>query len=315
MTKAIKEPMRKGLLIVALLGSIFCIFVLASYEDGMEDKAEYVEVSEKDTREMQEAISGAYATMSTLGAFVSSDGTTASLSDLEIDALVKSYNEKVNRYYAKEAVEYTEYKAMNEEYLRYSFKNPVEIYNRIDGGVKSCDINSIRMDASGEKATIDANLIKWSISVSAYPASESTGQDEMIYIVTPSIGKFHIVNQVVKEDGVWKVLQTDEYTLIESGYDNDLRDRTLADYDIDKNVTMTTDDGHVCKISNAEVETIFEGLSASKDFTIREATIAIQENLDVYETEFSSFEQALKVANSLDVLSGNYFTLGEVLSK
>ena len=119
--------------------------------------------------------------------------------------------------------------------------------------------------------------------------------------------------QVVKEDGIWKVLKTDAHTLVESGYDAGCRDRVLADYDDNEAVTMKSDDGHVYKITDAEAETILENLAASKDREVQAAVVAVQKNLNAYKTEYDSVQAALTAAKELDVLNGNYFALGEAL--
>ena len=269
--------------------------------------------SGQDEKAIQETIAGAYTTMNRLGVFVSEDGTTASLTDAEIDTLIQEYNQSVDTYYAKESPQYNEYKAANAEYLKVSFRDPQEIYNRMDGGVKQCEIHSIKMDAGGQSATVDADVTKWSLAVSGWQDPESDTQDELFYIVTPSIGKFHVIHQVVKEDGTWKVLKTDEYTLVESGYDAGCRDRVLADYDDNEAVTMKSDDGHVYKITDAEAETILDRLAASKDREVKAAAVAVQKNLNAYKTEYDSVQAALTAAKELDVLKGNYFALGEAL--
>ena len=129
---------------------------------------------------IQETITGAYETMQGMGVFVSPDGTTAEFSDEEIDAMVQDYNSKVDRYYAKEAGQYAEYMAANEDYLRNAFKAPSEIYNVIDSGVLSCDIQSIRMEDDGQTAVVTSDVLKWSNAISSWQSLEGA-QEEPVF--------------------------------------------------------------------------------------------------------------------------------------
>lgn len=292
-----KDFAAKALLLAAALGLSLCMVAFAA-SDGSEEQVG-VAVSVQDRQEMQQALEGAYTALTTLGVFVSEDGTTASLSEEAIAASIEAYNEAVDRCYTQASEERTEYKAMHEEYLRRVFRQPQEIYNRVDGGVSRCDIQSIQMEPDGQQATVDAQLIKWSTAISSLP---SENLQPLTYRVTPSVGKIHVVVQMKKEDGLWKVNRTDEYTILESGYGTDLQ-----------NSTLSSCAQRVDSITDTEAQTILRQLSASPDIQIRQTASAVQQNLTAYQTTFASFAEARAAAAQLDVPRGNYFTLNEAL--
>lgn len=105
-----------------------------------------------------------------------------------------------------------------------------------------------------------------------------------------------------KEDGLWKVNRTDEYTILESGYGTDLQ-----------NSTLSSCAQRVDSITDTEAQTILRQLSASPDIQIRQTASAVQQNLTAYQTTFASFAEARAAAAQLDVPRGNYFTLNEAL--
>jgi hypothetical protein len=291
---------------------VFAVLLLSGVGGTVLDGIRGGLVSAQERAEIQETIAGAYEAMAKLGAFPSEDGTTANLSDEELDEMIRQYNEIVQGSYATEATQYTAYPEMNQEYLREIFRAPEEIYNRLDGGVTQCDINKIRMDKTGKKATVDASVIKWSVAV--YQWKEASVSGEPYYSVTPSIGKNHVVVQVVREDGTWRVSETEEYTLLESGYNRVLRDRVLGKYDLDKSLT-TTEDGVICKISDSEADTILAALEESGNESLAKTAASLQQNLAAYRTKYPTVAQAIQAAKGLDVPRGNYFALAEELKQ
>ena len=300
-----KTALRMVVLIVCIIAFSF-VMSAAYYNDPNEEMA-------AEQAEIKDTITGAYTTMSLLGSFASEDGTTANLSEEELDALVEDYNDRVNLYYSKDSTQNSAYQSMNEEYLRCGFRNPVDIYNVINGGVYRCDIHSIKSEDNGNQAIVDANVIKWNTAISSWSENEPESKGTY-FLVTPSIGKVHVIVRMVKEGNTWKILGTEEYTPMASGYDKAIRDYVLKKYDVDKTATMKGENGKLLTITDREAETILQEFSRSEDPAVRQSAAALQENLSVYGKHFVTFEEAYAAASALDVPNGNYYALEAALN-
>ena len=167
------------------------------------------------------AVLGAENVQLALGAYVSEDGTTAQLTDAEIQAQLDAYNAEVDRYYALDNVCREEYKDWNETMLRDSFVD--ETFYRLEGGVLDYQFHGVKFNADKTEATVK-------LSATAYNKWISETEDGD-YWIQCCAGNTEQTAVMVKEDGDWKLLCYDSYQKQEDWMPQDiLSDHGTAAY-------------------------------------------------------------------------------------
>ncbi len=212
-----------------------------------------------------------------IGHFESDNGKTDQLSEEQIQAYIDDFNAKMDKYYSSDNVCRQTYKEINEQRLRKDAKDTV-LY-KVDGGVLDCTCSNIKLSADGTSATMDVVLVEWGNWVE----QNEEGQME----VTAPTGQNTMSVTMVKEDGQWKLQAIHDMT---------------AYFGADA----------ISDLQEAEQKASAKGRSAASVYSAEQ-----QEQLqafDEYEqktlfTEYDSFSEALKAAESIDPNEINPFPL------
>lgn len=144
--------MKKKVLILII--SVF-IILSGTFMIGLTGK-EDVQNSEADN--IKNALQGAFETEMQLGSFQSSDGTTSTLTDAELDQLIDDYSRKVDKYYLKSYFKQESYSWLNEYYLRSYFKT--HIGSCQGGGASDCVIDELEFPSENQ-AKVTGSIACW----------------------------------------------------------------------------------------------------------------------------------------------------------
>lgn len=212
-----------------------------------------------------------------IGHFESDNGKTDQLSEEQIQGYIDDFNAKMDRYYSSENGCRQTYKEINEQRLRKDAKNAVEY--KVDGGVLSCTTENIKLRADGKTATMHVVYVDWGNWVE----QNESGQIE----VTAPTGQTSADVTMVKEDGQWKLQSMDDMTVC-FGAD------AISD------------------LQEAEQNVSAKGRSAVSVYSAEQQEQ--MQTFDEYEqkttgTEYDSFSEALKAAESIDPNEVNPFPL------
>ena len=224
---------------------------------------------------IKEAFIGAENVSQQIGHFESDNGKTDQLSEEQIQGYIDDFNAKMDRYYSADNICRQTYKEINEQYLRKDAKDTIAY--TVDGRVLDCTCSKIKMGADGTSATMHVVFVEWENWV-------EEKEDGQIGVTAPT-GQISADVTMVKEDGQWK-LQTinDMVALFGADAITDLQEAE----------------------QNADAKGRAVAYSAEQQEQMRVFDEYEQKTLG---TEYDSFSEALKVAESIDPNEINPFPL------
>ena len=227
----------------------------------------------KEEPAIKEALIGAETTGLYLGKFESEDGTTASLSDAQINEIMEKYDKSIDRYFSEDYSVNSYYKWLNKYYLTDVFKNTDKIDYLVKSEVPQCDINELTLSEDGNTAKVKAYIMGYNIWV------EHTSDQEGYSVTTPW-GIEQGIYTLVKENGQWKLKSSD------------------SDY-VDTKIFNQNDN----LISSDLVKSVNTDASASA----AEISKEIKSRNSIIQTSYPDFKSALAAAESIniDVIADN----------
>ena len=259
-----KKSIVSGVLVAAVAVSGLAVNALADSRE------------ERELEEIKTAFVGAEETCLDMGKFTSPSaeqtGTTAGMSEEELDACIADYTARMNQYFAEGYVSRQENIETHEILVREAYQT--EVSYLVDGGVLDCELSDVQISADGNTATFQAHWTDWN------NWAEQT--EDGTYRVIAPINENSATITMVKEDGLWKLLKTDDYYM---GY---------ADEAVD-----AISDEEVCADA---------GITADEAASVTEA---YDETQDICQTSYSTFQEALAAAKSIDVNAMNPYPLLE----
>ena len=244
------------------------------------------EAAPSDKEAIEEAVTGAFNARIQLGSFFSEDGTTAGFSEEQLAEMNAAYTKQVRTYYSKTYAPYWEYPQENEQALSRGFFVPAPktpLFMLFDTGVLSCDIKRLSIDSENRTATADADVVTWSNAIWSFEA-EGNG---IRYRVSAGCGKAHLTNELVMEDGRWKVSATKD---------------------------LTPAEGTAPPLWSRLPWLTPSHLANSKDETVAYCAKSLLDVQKVSQTDYETFEEALTAARNLDVINGSYYSLWQALN-
>lgn len=261
--KHLKKSIVSGVLVAAVVVSGLAVNALADSREEQEMDA------------LKTAFVGAEETLLDMSEISSpkaeSTGTTAGMSEEELNACIADYTARVERYYSDSHPAKQEYIEQHEGVIRDSSQ---EVYYLADGGVLSCELSNVQISDDGNTATFEAYWVDWNEWV------EQT--EDGSFQVTAPLGDNSATITMVKEGGLWKLLKTEDH------------------YVSDANEAIDA-------ISDEEVYAD-AGITADEAASVTEA---YDETQDICQTSYSTFQEALAAAKSIDVNAMNPYPLLE----
>ena len=224
---------------------------------------------------IKEAFIGSQNISQRIGYFESDNGKTDQLSEEQIQGYIDDFNAEMDKYYSADNVCRQTYKEINEQYLRKNAKDTI-MYT-VDGGVLDCTCRHIKLSADGTSATMDVVLVDWGNWV-------EQNEEGQIKVIAPT-GQTSTDVTMVKEDGQWKLQAI-----------NDMVAWFGADAISDLQETE----------QKASAKGRAVAYSAEQQEQMRVFDEYEQKTLG---TEYDSFSEALKVAESIDPYEVNPFPL------
>ena len=212
---------------------------------------------------IKEAFIGSQNISQQIGHFESDNGKTDQLSDEQIQEYIDDFNAKMDKYYSSDNICRQTYKEINEQRLRKDAKDTV-MY-KVDGGVLDCTCSNIKLSADGTSATMDVMLVEWGNWVE----QNEEGQME----VTAPTGQNTMSVTMVKEDGQWKLQAIHDMTayfgadaisdLQEAEQKSDAKGRAVA-YSAEQQEQMRVFDEYEQKTLGTEYDSFSEALKAAE---------------------------------------------------
>lgn len=218
---------------------------------------------------VKEAFIGAQDISYRIGCFESENGKTDYLSEEAIQTYIDSFNMQIDQYYSNANVCRQTYKEINEQLLREICRG--KVYYSVDGGVLECVFDDVNIGEDGDVATVKAVCTVWGNWV-------EENDSGALNVVAP-IGRDTITATMVKEDGKWKLEKI-----------NEMYSELGAD------------------VIN-ELETQQQYASEIKTYTKEQLNLIDEYVEKTYFTEYTTFEEALNAAKSLNPDEINPFAL------
>ena len=223
---------------------------------------------------IKEAFIGSQNISQRIGYFESDNGKTDQLSEEQIQGYIDDFIAEMDKYYSADNICRQTYKEINEQRLRKDAKNTV-MY-KVDGGVVDCTCSNIELSEDGASATMDVILVDWGNWVE----QNEEGQIE----VTAPIEQDSMNVTMVKEDGQWKLQAI-----------NDM----VAWFGTDA----------ISDLQDAEQNANANGKSIFNEEQKKQMQVFEEYEQKTYFTEYDSFSEALKAAESIDPNEINPFPL------
>lgn len=151
--------------------------------------------------EMSIAVKGALLTQLELGSFNSADGTTANVTEEELQSAIQNYASKVDRYFSSSNPMGAEYKELNEDLLRNTFADVIDY--QVGSGIDDFEIKSI-VFSDDNTAEVECTITTWGIWVD---------EVEEGYVVISPVNCERMKLTMVLEDGMWKLKEISEDVL------------------------------------------------------------------------------------------------------
>lgn len=180
--------------------SIFIILCTAAAS------ADTAAASDAELEAMKAALVGAEEVALDMGTYTADQCSTSLLSEEEIAAQIVEYNMRVAQYLTSDNPCYESYQLQNEFLLREAYVT--EVTYQVDGAVMDCMIQSITLNETGDYAVIGAVLVAYNKWVDAIGNGN--------YEITCCANKLHIIADLEKIDGDWKVQGYEEMNCIET---------------------------------------------------------------------------------------------------
>ena len=205
-----------------------------------------------------------------IGHFESDNGKTDQLSEEQIQSYIDRFNTGVDSYYSLDNPSREHYKELNERVLRQCAKDVVDC--KVDGGVLSCTAENIKLNEDRTSATMHVVFVEWGNWV-------EENEDGQIEVSAPT-GQLSANVTMVKEDGKWK-----------------LRSMNQADLFFGADA-----------ISDLQ-EASEKGKSIFNEEQQKQMRVFDEYEQKTLGTEYDSFSEALKAAESIDPNEINPFPL------
>lgn len=258
-----KKSIVSGVLVAAVAVSGLAVNALADSRE------------ERELEEIKTAFVGAEETVLDMSEISSpkaeSTGTTAGMSEEELNACIADYTARVEQYFSDSHPAKQHYIEQHEAVIR---DDSQEVYYLANGGVLSCELNNVQISDDGNTATFGVYWVDWNQWV------EQT--EDGSFQVTTALGDNSATITMVKESGLWKLLETDDFIM---GYADEAVEE-ISDKDVYADAGITADE------------------AAS-------VTEAYDETQDICQTSYSTFQEALAAAKSIDVNAMNPYPLLE----
>ena len=222
---------------------------------------------------IKEAFIGSQDVALQIGYFESDNGKTDQLSEEQIQEYIDRFNTGIDTYYSLDNPSRENYKEQNERVLKERAKDVVNC--KVDGGVLSCTAENIRLSEDRKSATMHVVFVEWGNWV-------EENEDGQIEVSAPT-GQLSANVTMVKEDGQWKL-------------------QSMNQADLFFGADAITDLQRAEQKASAEGKTIYNKEQ-------QEQMRVFDEYQQKTYTEYDSFSEALKVAESIDPNTVNPFPL------
>lgn len=184
-----RSIMKKKILAVSITLVVILSGVLIA---GISDKGD---LEKNEIQSLQNTVQGAFETEMLLASFKSPDGTTASLTEEELDELINTYSQKVDQYYSKSYFKQDTYSNMNEYYLRAYFKD--HIGGCQNGGASDCVFNEIK--------TLSDHQVKVKGSIACWNQWIRQEENQDVFKIEYPIDRIEFEFIIEKEGDEWKL--------------------------------------------------------------------------------------------------------------
>lgn len=140
------------------------------------------------------AVTEAYELAASIGEFESEDGTTASLTEDEINDRILTFNRKADACLSDDFTAKEYYKWLNEDYLTRTYRNTVDYI--VKSGVADVQTPVILYDLTREQIIVRGRLIGWNIWI-----AETDGK----FRISCDYNRMPLDVRLKREDGIFKV--------------------------------------------------------------------------------------------------------------
>ena len=140
------------------------------------------------------AVTEAYELAASIGEFESEDGTTASLTEDEINDRILTFNRKADACLSDDFTAKEYYKWLNEDYLTRTYRNTVDYI--VKSGVADVQTPVILYDLTREQIIVRGRLIGWNVWI-----VETDGK----FRISCDYSRTPLDVRLKREDGIFKV--------------------------------------------------------------------------------------------------------------